>query len=443
MSETATVEAVATPPAAPVPAEPQTQAPAEASSPAPLVTKAELKADSEKRKAEKSKRVDEYKAQVRQRRETQNQAQPAAQSKATSKNADSAEQGESSPNPEVKPMPEGEKKAKADESPKGAKPDATASTKVKETKVKAKDIAGKEIELTVTFDQAHRALLRDGLTNDDIRHLPDNRVLALGSERFLAQRERDQDYERKRQDQRRGEAGTQASPQGDAPAQAAKPSEPSAQPAAAVQAVGTPPAQAQPVDNATDKAKFAKLEEQFGTEGATAIMELLKEQRGTPEMATLKEALQREQTARQNMANMVLQERFDVQFDKATADYPQLEADGNEQVRQAVIANANAIAQSGRFTNPLEASSFRTIFREALDSVLGKQKSETHARQLAQRQKQQIAGQPVASPTRETAPTAAITLQERKRAAFQRYRETGSIEEGRKVMQRALSNPSG
>lgn len=447
MSETATVEAVATPTAAPAPSEPQTQAPAEAPASPNRVTKSEIDAETQQRREDKTKRVDAYKATMKERRaETEKSAQPAAPSTATSKTAARAAQGESSRTPDATPAPEGEKKAQADESPKGPKPESPATPKVKETKVKAKDIAGKEIELTVTFDQAYQALLRDRMTNDDIRHLPDHRVLALGSERFLAQRERDQDYERNRQEnQRRSAAGTQQAT-APAPAQAATPGEPSAPPAAAAQTTGQPPAQTPSTDTAADSAEFSELEEQFGTTGATAIMKLLKKSRGTsenPEMAKLRSELQQEQSARNNMANMVIQERFDTQFDKATGDYPQLEAEGNEAVRKAVIANANAIASSGRFTDPLEASSFRTIFREALDSVLGKQKSETHARQLAQRQKQQIAGQPVASPSRETEPTAAISLKERKRMAYQKYRETGSIEEGQKVMRRQIANPSG
>ncbi len=113
-----------------------------------------------------------------------------------------------------------------------------------------------------------------------------------------------------------------------------------------------------------------------------------------------------------------------------------------QQYRTDIRQTADALAASGRFENPWSRSTFKAILREAADARLGHLKAETHARQLAGRQKQQAAGQVPAQQTREDAPASALSDKDIKRSAMREFIRTGDITKGQQKM-RELSTSSG
>lgn len=314
--------------------------------------------------------------------------------------------------------------------------------------VKGTDKEGKPVDVTVTRQQAINALLRNRIPADAIEGWSNKRILEIGAQQFLLQQENDRRWNQVNEERRR--AGGEKAPEPKAPESSTLP-----QAARTEGQAPTPPAAAQPASSAvqataTDLAELEAdvkaFEEAAGPDAAAPLRSVLSKLRGTLEQATgsFNKSLETERQNNANLVNLMLEDRFGHGFETLESDFPQIAGDGEkaQEYRQNIRQTADALAASGRFKNPWDRATFKTILREAADACLGHLKAETHARQLAARQKQQAAGQIPAQQTREDAPAAALSDKEVKRRAMQEYIRTGDLNKGRQKM-RELSTSSG
>lgn len=332
---------------------------------------------------------------------------------------------------------------------------------VNSIKTQGLDKDGNKAELEVTFAQAQSAMLRDGFPAEFVSGMDRNQLLKIGAERFVERQNNDRRWNLANEERRRLAEGKPAKPEA-TPVKAASLEQqvttPVTVPAQAAQPSSFVP-QAIPIPTPSLTEELNKIREAGGPEIADAIASIISKlpkpqelpnnqphfdafRQTTEELNSglqkAQEELKQQKAINETLVNLTVQARFDHAFSELAQDFPQLNVDGNEGLRRDIQENARAIAQSGRFENWLEPGSFRTIVREASYARLGPLQKETNARQLIASQQQQARGQIVASPSREDAPSQALSNKDIMRRAALRAISTGSREEGRKTMDELL-----
>lgn len=305
--------------------------------------------------------------------------------------------------------------------------DAPAPQAVRQDALVTKDRDGKD--LTITMDQAKRALLRDGMDPETLEGMSKKRQLEFGAKRFLAQREQDKFGSEAAQWRRAAES--KAAP-ADAPPPTATGTDAAASaPANHGQAASTAPAPQSQAPAPTDapatpawKARMQALRDVAGDDVAQhfeSILEGAVQETLTHAKTASEQQIQALQQSNQQVMNILVNDRFSSAFKSLEKDFPQV---ADESVKEEVRQYADSIARSGRYADPF--SSIETIVREACHARLGNQQQETTTRKLLGRQQVQLAGQVDAGEARKAAPAAALSKKDLALQAFAHFQKTGS-----------------
>lgn len=322
----------------------------------------------------------------------------------------------------------------------------TPETESSSVKVTGLDKEGKKAEIEVSFAQAQSALLRDKFPPEFVANMSRTDILRIGAERFVERQDNDRRWNQANEERRRL---TEQTDKSGSPAKAASQEQPVPTPAAAPAQAAQPspqPPQATALASTSLNAELQAISDAAGPEIAKAIGDIFAKLPKPPETTVnpqfdalsktadeLKRQLHEQRGINESLLNFGLQARFDQAFTNLAKEFPQLEEASGDALRADIQANATAIAQSGRFENPFDSASFRTIVREAAYARLGPLQKETNARQLIASQQQQAKGQIVASPSREDATAQAVSpIEIMKRAAMHAI-QTGDKDGARKL----------
>ena len=280
------------------------------------------------------------------------------------------------------------------------------SPKISEKKLTIRGDEGKDEEVTISIDQAKRAILRDKFPASVIAKWTDQEILDYGANRFLAQREADRFSTRAAEWRRLAENGSrtqspQASPQ-------------SAQNASNQAGAKTPEAadagrdgKQTPTDAAHNgqvsepnpkwREKLAAIREVAGDDMAKVLEDVVSSVQDDIRSDYQKRFDDYHTQNSQTFAQMGAMTR-DILLEAArkdlAADFPELKT---EKAWESVRENALVIGASGRFEKPIQQ--IGDIVREAALAHLGvKGQIENRARQLAGRRKVETDGQPDPGP---------------------------------------------